>query len=57
VHCYVCDTDLTSVPEKKSKKEKDRAPGPGLVEIRSEGTGFASGGKAVVKRDGVAFNV
>jgi nitric oxide synthase-interacting protein len=54
VHCYVCDADLTS----KEKKRKDRAvAGPGLVEIRSEGTGFASGGKAVVKRDGVAFNV
>jgi nitric oxide synthase-interacting protein len=58
VHCYVCDADLTSLPEgKKSKKDKEKTPGPGLVEIRSEGTGFASGGKAVVKRDGVAFNV
>jgi nitric oxide synthase-interacting protein len=58
VHCYVCDADLTSVPEgKKSKKDKEKAPKPGLVEIRSEGTGFASGGKAMVKRDGVAFQV
>jgi nitric oxide synthase-interacting protein len=58
VHCYVCDVDLTSVPESsKSRKDKDKAPRPGLVEIRSEGTGFASGGKALVKRDGVAFNV
>jgi nitric oxide synthase-interacting protein len=60
VHCYVCDTDLTSVPgakEKKSKKDKEKAPKPGLVEIRSEGTGFASGGKAMVKREGVAFQV
>jgi nitric oxide synthase-interacting protein len=60
VHCYVCDADLTSAPEKKdSKKKKDKAKGPkpGLVEIKSEGTGFASGGQAMVKKDGVAFSV
>jgi nitric oxide synthase-interacting protein len=59
VHCYVCDADLTSVPDgkKKKEKEKEKAPKPGLVEIRSEGTGFASGGKAMVKREGVAFQV
>ncbi|KAF2634747.1 hypothetical protein P280DRAFT_210152 [Massarina eburnea CBS 473.64] len=60
VHCYVCDADLTGKPEKdregkKGKKEKGLKPG--LVEIRSEGTGFAGGGKAVVKREGVAFQV
>ncbi|KNG46410.1 zinc finger containing protein [Stemphylium lycopersici] len=57
-HCYVCDADLTTVPdakEGKRKKDKEKAPKPGLVEIRSEGTGFASGGKAMVKREGVAF--
>jgi nitric oxide synthase-interacting protein len=54
VHCYVCDADLTGV---SGKKKKERGAGPGLVEIKSEGTGFASGGKAVVKKDGVAFNV
>ncbi|KAF2105910.1 hypothetical protein BDV96DRAFT_508714 [Lophiotrema nucula] len=63
IHCYVCDADLTSVPEKnvkekegkKHKKEKEKGPKPGLVEIRSDGTGFAGGGKAEVKREGVAF--
>lgn len=65
VHCYVCDADLSGVPEKKakekegkkSKKEKEKGPKPGLVELRSEGTGFAGGGKAVVQREGVAFQV
>ncbi|KAF9737333.1 hypothetical protein PMIN03_010020 [Paraphaeosphaeria minitans] len=65
VHCYVCDADLTNVPEtkakekegKKSRKDKEKGLKPGLVEIRSEGTGFAGGGKAMVKREGVAFQV
>jgi nitric oxide synthase-interacting protein len=60
VHCYVCDADLTAKPERKekeSKKHKEKGVKPGLVEIRSEGTGFAGGGKAVVKREGVAFQV
>jgi nitric oxide synthase-interacting protein len=64
IHCYVCDTDLTSKPEKKSKhngkdeKKKDKEKvRPGLVQIRSEGTGFAGGGKNMVKREGVAFQV
>ncbi|KAF2686397.1 hypothetical protein K458DRAFT_476878 [Lentithecium fluviatile CBS 122367] len=62
VHCYVCDADLTETKEKdregkKSKKEKEKGLRPGLVEIRSEGTGFAGGGKAMVKREGVAFQV
>ncbi|EMD93058.1 hypothetical protein COCC4DRAFT_139442 [Bipolaris maydis ATCC 48331] len=60
IHCYVCDADLSAGPdakEGKKKKKKEQAPKPGLVEIRSEGTGFASGGKAMVKREGVAFQV
>lgn len=60
IHCYVCDADLTTASEPKDgkkKKGKERASKPGLVEIRSEGTGFASGGKAVVKKEGVAFQV
>jgi nitric oxide synthase-interacting protein len=65
VHCYVCDADLTTQPDskgkekegKKHRKDKDKAPKPGLVEIRSEGTGFAGGGKNIVKREGVAFQV
>lgn len=67
VRCYVCETDLT--PEKADdeevggkkkkhkkggKEDKDRSQ-KGLVELRSEGTGFAGGGKNTVKREGVAF--
>jgi len=63
VHCYVCDMDLTTVPKKKdkdgkkSRTDKEKGLRPGLVEIRSEGTGFAGGGKNIVKREGVAFQV
>jgi nitric oxide synthase-interacting protein len=58
VRCYVCQEDVTAGRKgKKSegdggKKEKiDR----GLVELSSEGTGFAGGGANMVKRHGVAF--
>jgi nitric oxide synthase-interacting protein len=51
VRCYVCEADLTTV--KKSKKKGGLKPG--LVEIQSEGTGFAGGGKSVVVKEGVVF--
>ncbi|KAF1961764.1 hypothetical protein CC80DRAFT_488184 [Byssothecium circinans] len=57
VHCYVCDADLTAKPEREKEKDGKKGLRPGLVEMRSEGTGFASAGMAVVKRDGVAFQV
>ena len=60
--CYVCNTDLTDRNDskrvqpngKESKEEKERIK-PGLVDISSEGTGFASGGKNMAKKGGVAF--
>ncbi|KAF2728713.1 hypothetical protein EJ04DRAFT_516422 [Polyplosphaeria fusca] len=62
IHCYVCDADLTARPDGKEKSKegkkhkKEKGPKPGLVELRSEGTGFASGGKNMVKKQGVAFH-
>lgn len=60
VRCYVCEQDLGSRGSKKPKAGKDgktseRESRPGLVELSSEGTGFASSGKSVTKREGVVF--
>ncbi|KAL4801085.1 hypothetical protein BDV19DRAFT_384101 [Aspergillus venezuelensis] len=68
--CYVCERDLTGRSAdkggekedkdkdegKKKKKKKDKeAIAPGLVEISSEGTGFAGRGGSVASKAGVAF--
>ncbi|KAI9815178.1 MAG: hypothetical protein M1826_002092 [Phylliscum demangeonii] len=64
--CFVCDTDLgpstvaaaaaAAGTEKKKTKEKDKDRiRPGMVEIAGEGTGFAGGGRNLIKKEGVAF--
>lgn len=60
ISCYVCEADLSDKAPMKGDKvdvkgaAKDGAKA-GLVEINSEGTGFAGGGKNMAKRQGVAF--
>lgn len=60
VVCYVCETELSGnrTSEKANrnlhKSEKGIAKS-GLVELRSEGTGFAGNGDNIVQRKGVAF--
>jgi nitric oxide synthase-interacting protein len=62
IRCYVCQEDIT--PGRKVKRKKDEGKDGkdketkierGLVELSTEGTGFAGGGKNMVKREGVAF--
>lgn len=54
INCFVCDTNSCEIQEKKKNKHKSKN-NTGLVEIRCEGTGFASGGVSIVEKEGVAF--
>lgn len=58
--CYVCEADLSGKVASKNDKEVSKGTSKdiissGLVQINSEGTGFAGGGKNMAKREGIAF--
>jgi nitric oxide synthase-interacting protein len=58
VRCYVCQEDVTpgrKAKKKDGEKEKESKVERGLVELSTEGTGFAGGGKNMVKKQGVVF--
>jgi nitric oxide synthase-interacting protein len=56
VRCYICEADLTEKNGTESVKGKSKEQiKPGLVEIKSEGTGFSGAGGNTVERSGVAF--
>ena len=56
----MCETDLSAKKMKVNNGEESSKPDkssvkPGLVELRSEGTGFAGGGNNMAQKKGVAF--
>ncbi|WYZ40301.1 hypothetical protein EsH8_IV_000642 [Colletotrichum jinshuiense] len=52
--CYVCDARLTA--DRLNGKQKQRKQEfAGLIELRSEGTGFSARGASKVEKSGVAF--
>ena len=69
MQCYVCNANLSSLSSARptgDQEERERgaqgdergkkgALPPGLVEISSEGTGFAGMGKNTVEREGIVF--
>ncbi|KAI8628572.1 ENOS interacting protein [Xylariaceae sp. FL1651] len=59
LRCYVCDASLSVQDSDHQKNEKDEQKDkgriqPGLVELRSEGTGYSGGGTNQVHKSGVA---
>lgn len=57
VRCYVCQEDITPGRRTRKKKEgeKEAKVERGFVELSCEGTGFAGGGRNMVKKDGLSF--
>ncbi|CAM1502813.1 Fc.00g075890.m01.CDS01 [Cosmosporella sp. VM-42] len=53
IACYVCDVPLTSKTQKNDAASTSSLPG--LVALRSEGTGFSAQGTSTVKRSTIAF--
>ena len=55
VVCYVCETEISGTKTVEKIKRDKGCPKLGLVELKSEGTGFAGGGDNMVQKKGVAF--
>ena len=58
VRCYVCSEDVTPgrrLKRKNGAEGKERKGVRGLVELSTEGTGFAGAGSNMVTKKGVAF--
>lgn len=55
-HCAACSVSV-SAPKasKKASKESNNGNGSGYIEIKREGTGYASGGQVEVKKKDLAF--
>ncbi|KAH6664933.1 hypothetical protein B0J14DRAFT_239471 [Halenospora varia] len=54
VYCYVCEADLSEQGAQSLKADSKKVK-PGLVEIKSDGTGFSGAGSNKVETTGVAF--
>ncbi|GKT53586.1 RING finger domain-containing protein [Colletotrichum tofieldiae] len=52
--CYVCDARLTAARSNGKQKQR-KQEFVGLIELRSEGTGFSARGASKVEKSGVAF--
>lgn len=53
ITCYVCDTPLST---KTSKDESSQSSSiPGLVALKSDGTGFSARGSSTVEKSTVSF--
>lgn len=56
IRCFSCDADVTERLSKKSCEKKDKEKiRPGVVELKSDGTGFSAAGTNEVKKSGTAF--
>jgi nitric oxide synthase-interacting protein len=53
--CFVCDQELSTGDEKNDPEHPRVGEFRGLVELRSEGTGFSARGGNTIQREGVAF--
>ncbi|KAJ2897984.1 uncharacterized protein MKZ38_004252 [Zalerion maritima] len=55
VRCYVCDEDITERNAKEGRSKNRDKIRPGLVDLRSEGTGYSASGSNKVQKSGVGF--